>query len=392
MTRSRECGGLSLYAERRLPWRPAIFVLILASLVLAACGDTLASNNWPGISTAGDLVYVAFGPGVFAVDVPGRAEVWRYPSEFDNAVQFYAAPAVTEEQVVLGDFGRSGGMFSPGLTVSIYALANPAGGAPGVLWQRDDVAQDRIIAAPSIAEEQLFVGTADDEVIALDAGTGEELWRYTTGDSIWGQPVHVEGVVYVGSLDKNVYALDADSGELLWQTAIGGAVASQPVVHEDTVYVSAFDNKLHALDIDTGEEKWFNQATDLVWGAPAVGDGQVFYGDIDGNIYALSLNGEELWQEQALGQIQSAPAYHDGVLYVVSGRGEGDDDDLRGEVLALDAETGEQLWRQEIPAPIFTSPVIVEDELVVAPLGNEAILLVYNLQSGAETWRFSGNQ
>src|ERR1017187_6945304 len=53
-------------------------------------------------------------------------------------------------------------------------------------------------------------------------------------------PAVVNGVVYVGSYDNNVYALNAGTGAMLWQFTTGGSVDSSPAVSNGLVSVLAF--------------------------------------------------------------------------------------------------------------------------------------------------------
>ena len=55
----------------------------------------------------------------------------------------------------------------------------------------------------------------DHHLYALDAATGEVLWRYKTGDSV-GPPVVANGIVYFGSQDGHLYAADALTGETVY--------------------------------------------------------------------------------------------------------------------------------------------------------------------------------
>lgn len=380
-----------MYAAKRPLWRPFILVLLVVSVVLVACDGGITNTNWPGLSASGSRVYIAFGPGVYAVDVVQQELVWSFPEAFETAVQFYAAPSVLNGRVLIGDYGRPGGMFSPNPTVTLYGLQDDAAGVPPILWSSSTLANDRIIAPPHQSGDEGYFGTADNELIAVDAATGAELWRFATGHSIWGEPLYHDGIVYVASLDKSVYALQADTGQMVWQAELPGAVASQPVIDGDSVFVSSFDHKLHALELGTGRELWTYEAQNLVWGAPAVGDGLVFFGDIDGNIYAVSVNGELQWQANASYLIQSAPVYRDGVLYVASGQvtTEAEDGVLRGELFALKGADGSEVWRVPTPAPIFTAPVIVEDMIVVAPLAYSSLLIVYDMATGAQGWVFT---
>ena len=382
-----------MYEAKRPLAQPVIFLLIVASIVLAACGAQVSNESWPGLSTADGVVYVAYGPGVMAVDVAERTRLWQFPDGENNTAQFYAPPFVAEEQIVIGDFGASGGFLSPGNVVTVYALDNNGreNGLPSVRWSRDDVAEDRIVAAPLQVNEQIFVGTGNNQVLALDAASGQLRWEFATEHSVWAQPAYGDEHVYVASLDKSVYALNAANGQVLWETALSGAVAGRPVLVDDLLYVSSFDRALHALDTGSGDEVWVAEAEDWVWGAPAVNDGVVFFGDIAGNIYAVDAeSGAEIWTRQASGAVQTAPLYADGVLFVVSGEVAGDEEDREGEVLALNAESGEEIWRRQTPAPVFSTPARVDDNLVVA-VQDEGILqlLVYDTENGDQVWNYT---
>ena len=382
-----------MYAAKRPRLQPVILVLVVASIFLAACGAQLADQNWPGISTSDDIVYVAYGQGVVAIDISERRPLWSFPEEEAPGLNFFAAPSIGDEQIVLGDYGQSGGFFSPVATVTIYALENngSSGEQPAQLWSRDDVATDRIIASPTQAATQVFVGTADNRLLALSASNGELQWEFETGHSIWAKPLYHEGVVYVASLDNVLYALRADSGDELWRRELGGSIASSPTLADGVLYVPSFDREIHAFDADSGDELWKAPAEDWVWGSPAVGNGAVYYGDVAGNFFAVDArSGDALWSRSVQGAIQSSPLYNDGVLYVGSGDIEGEEEEREGQVLALDADDGSEVWRRQTPAPVFTSPVRIGNNLVVAFLdGGVLQLLVYELDSGDLTWEYS---
>ncbi len=382
-----------MYAAKRPRLQPVILVLVVASIFLAACGAQLADQNWPGISTSDSMVYVAYGQGVIAVDISERRPLWSFPEEEAPGLNFFAAPSIGDEQIVLGDYGQSGGFFSPVATVTVYALENngSSGEQPAQLWSRDDVATDRIIAPPTQAATQVFVGTADNRLLALSASNGELQWEFETGHSIWAKPLYHEGIVYVASLDNVLYALRADGGDEVWSKELGGSIASSPTLADGVLYVPSFDREIHAFDADSGEELWNAPAEDWVWGSPAVGNGAVYYGDVAGNFFAVDArSGDALWSRPVQGAIQSSPLYEDGVLYVGSGDIEGEEEEREGQVLALNADDGSEVWRRQTPAPVFTSPVRIGNNLVVAFLdGGVLQLLVYELDSGDLTWEYS---
>ena len=63
-----------------------------------------------------------------------------------------------------------------------------------------------MISSPAVANGVVYVGSCDNNVYALNASTGAELWSYTTGTMGVSSPAVANGVVYVGSDDGKVYA------------------------------------------------------------------------------------------------------------------------------------------------------------------------------------------
>ncbi len=382
-----------MYAAKRPLRRPAIFLLIIASYLLAACGARTANTNWPGLSTDGQKVYVAYGPKVLAYDVAAQKAAWSFfPADAAPTLQFFAAPSVQDGRIILGDFGASGGMLSPGVVVTLYALNDTDQGTPESLWTNSELVSDRIVAPPLQIGDQLFVGTANNFLIAVDATSGVKQWEFEAGHSIWGQPAYKEGVLYVSSLDKSIYALDAATGQKRWQTELGGALASSPVVNTNLVYVASFDNKLHALDMQTGEEKWVAEAQDWIWDAPAFAGGIVYFADIKGNIFAVDgESGEQIWSQQLKLPVQTSPVVVDETVYIASG------DDIKAEnpqgaLTALDIADGKQKWQQTAPAPLYTTPVVVGNDIIVALQSESALLIAFDAETGSQNWIYTPPQ
>ena len=56
-------------------------------------------------------------------------------------------------------------------------------------------------------------------VLALDAASGAELWRRQLRAPIRAAPTVIDGKVLVPTADSQLFALDAATGEVLWQHA-----------------------------------------------------------------------------------------------------------------------------------------------------------------------------
>ncbi len=378
-----------MYQLSRSLRRYALYLLLAVGiLTLTACGGRITNTNWAGLSTDGERVYLAFGPRVLAYEPETQTQNWIFPAEA-GAVQFFSAPAVNGDQVVLGDYGRAGGFFSPRVTTSVYSLENVASGAPRELWINSEAATDKIVAPPLFADGVLYVGTADNYILAFNPDDGSLLWQYETGHAIWGQPVFADGLLYVASMDHSVYALDTtNSGELIWRTELGGALPSSPVLGDGLLYVSSFDGNLHALDIGSGEVQWSAPAGNWVWGAAALDDGTLYFSDIDGRLFAVDAQtGEQIWTHEAAVSVQSNPVVVGDTLYIASGTG---GDAPTGALTAYSTTDGTQLWTQATTVPLNTTPVVVGDDSIVVGMQNADTLLIgFDLAAGQELWRYA---
>ncbi|MEF8788425.1 MAG: PQQ-binding-like beta-propeller repeat protein, partial [Planctomycetota bacterium] len=74
------------------------------------------------------------------------------------------------------------------------------------------------LTALTAADGKVFGASREGHfVYALDAGTGETLWRFRTGGPVDSPPTIAGGRAYVGSTDGNVYCLQTDDGALVWR-------------------------------------------------------------------------------------------------------------------------------------------------------------------------------
>lgn len=368
--------------------RPVAWLLLVAIglILLTGCAGRTTNTNWAGLSTDGAKVYLAFGPRVLAYDPAAQSQSWIYPTE-DGTVNFFAAPSAQDGRVVFGDYGRAGGFFSPRVTTSIYAVQETDAGAAAELWTNSESAGDKIVAPPLQVEDTVYVGTADNFILALNANDGSQIWSYETDHAIWGQPAYRDGTLYVASMDWSVYALNAETGDFVWNTRLGGALPSRPVLGEELLYVSSFDNHVHALDIATGEEQWQAAANDWVWGAPALADGMLYFGDIAGNLFAVdAITGEQQWTQPTETVVQTSPVVVGDLLYVASERA---GETPTGALTAYDVASGQQRWTQPTSAPLYATPVVVDDTIIVALQNADALLIGFDLAQGQERWRYA---
>jgi polyvinyl alcohol dehydrogenase (cytochrome) len=155
--------------------------------------------------------------------------------------------------------------------------------------------------------------------------------------------------------------------KLKWAFGFPGAVASygQPTPVGDRLFVGVDTGYVYALNTATGCVHWSFQALAGVRTAVSVGpvpgrEGRfaAYFGDMRANVYAVDADtGEQLWtvrvDDHPLARITGTPKLHGGRLYVpVSSFEEGSAGTLsyqcctfRGSLVALDIATGRQVWK-----------------------------------------------
>ena len=248
---------------------------------------------------------------------------------------------------------------------------------PGDFLWNHDIGSDGYTQSPLAAQAGVVYAGNGGYLYALDAATGERIWRFQT----YYTPFAKDGVVYVGSRDHYLYALDAATGSIVWRHPTGelSYFSDTPLATEKHVFVGTKDGALKALSVDEGELLWSYQAGDQPVGAAATTGGIVHAVAMDGNIHALDAeSGEVVWRIQLSGPVSSKPVVADDTLYV------GSDD---GQMVALASNTGEEIWRYSRDGISSWPGPMVTDGIVVVNGENDA-LLALSAETGALVWKY----
>jgi polyvinyl alcohol dehydrogenase (cytochrome) len=144
----------------------------------------------------------------------------------------------------------------------------------------------------------------------------------------------------------------------------GNSAYGQPSVVGGRVFVGADTGFVYSLDAASGCIHWSFRASAGVRTAPAIGPGSganrhvLYFGDIKGNVYAVNAEtGTQVWKERLdthpIARVTGAPKLVDGRLYVplssLEESGAGNPNypccTFRGGIAAYDAVTGRRLWK-----------------------------------------------
>ena len=252
---------------------------------------------------------------------------------------------------------------------------------------------DNVNSSPAVVNGVVYVASYDDNIYALNATNGEKIWNYDTGSATDSSPAVVDSVVYVAGGDRNVYALNASDGNELWSFYIGNGWGGSPTVYDGVVYIGTGDDygpeDFFALNASTGDQLW-NYSTG--WGGcgcPALVDGVAYFGSGDGYVYALNAtSGEQIWNYTApAAQFLQSPAVVDDVVYIAITVGN------VGSFFALNATNGIELWNYNatgIDNYITTTPAVSNDVVYICSrygMFYDGNVHALNACDGTEIWK-----
>jgi outer membrane protein assembly factor BamB len=388
-------------STRRLSLFSFLPALILLAVALTGCSGgsrtLLAGSSWPGINVSDDTIYLAYGPGVYAIDPETSRSQWVFPEEPRRGQNFYAQPAVDGDLVIVADY--SGTVFALNRETGREVWSFPTDSA-------------RIIGGAVFGEDLIYVGAVNGVLYALDRDSGAEAWQFAADRDIWSSPLLDGDTVYITSLDRHLYALDAASGSLRWRFPDGGdhettigAMVGTPTLHDGVLYFGSFNDRVYALDAATQTVLWTYDTSNWVWGSPLVDEesGLAIGGDLDGHVFALSLeSGSPVWGFEAEGPVVGTPVLEESgdgrTIYLTSGDShiyklnveDGSEVDTPASLSAtfatrfLVVPTGEDVR----PIPIYAPPVLMGDLVLVGADQGNSPLYALDRDTLLEQWDF----
>ncbi len=362
---------------------PALGIALILALIIASLGVFwVSTNDNRRVIAPTDATPTVESSPVTSTDVPmyrgnpERTGVMPGPGIEGDPVELWhlefggpinSAPAIVDGVLYIGvgDGGLHAIEAATGATIWTFTAASP------------------ISSSPAVADGVVYVGSSAGTLYALDATNGGEVWTFP-GTRADASVAVLEGVVYTGSIDGFLFALDAASGAEIWRASLGAAASRSPAVSDGVVYMGSADGVLHTFDAVTGEPGWNVQLDgDGVVSTTVVTGGVVYEGTFEGSenyFFALdAVTGDELWRFDSPSGLGFFTAASDGkTVYTVS-------EDTH--VYALDAATGEETWRFETGDVVSAAPALVDDTLYVA--GTDGLLYALDAATGFERWQYS---
>jgi outer membrane protein assembly factor BamB len=363
-----------------------VTLFLLTAVILSGCvGGAARGTTWAGLTANGNTAYLADGPVVYAINLNDGREIWHYPAKANSKQLFYATPAITADGLVI--VGSSG---TDHLLVAINPNdIDPETKSPKEAW-RFTGAKDHWVAAPLIMGDTLFAANGDGNVYVLNLSDGQSTKQAAKvielGGRLWAQPITDGTRVYVTSLDHSVVAIDAMTYEVLWHEEMTSAIPGSAVIGADgMLYVGSLDSKFEKFDPATGKHETALSTNGWLWGTPAMEGDNIFIADLEGEIYSYNTaTGANNWSSiKPDGPVTAGPLVLEDYVLFATEHGTTDKDP--GNLFAISRE-GKILWNEAVDGKIYTTPVIAEDLILVAPLGAEGYLYAYTFDGRPASW------
>lgn len=258
--------------------------------------------------------------------------------------------------------------------------------------------ESRLLTTPIVANGRLYATDADGELTAINASSGDRIWRVRVAApqersaAVGGGVAYADGILYVTTGFGEVLAVDPANGGLVWGTEIDSPIRSAPMVDGGRVYVANVLNEGFALDAATGDELWRHsgllETAALLGGAsPSVTGGAVLMPYSSGEVYALRPeSGRVLWSDSltalsrtqglaSLSDVRAAPVVSDGLVFVAS---------HAGRFVALDLRTGARAWERDFGT--VHTPVVSGNSVFLVTLEQQVIAL--DRTTGGVRWTY----
>ncbi len=370
--------------------RRAPLALALAAVALSGCST---------LTAVGDKIpFLGKGKNSSVATAGERVSVIAFDEKLATAEGLKGVDFQLPDPVARADWPLPGGTLE-------QAVENVAA-APDlqIAWKRDfgkgSKRGSHVTSPPIAAGGKIFVMDGEATVSAIDAASGDVIWRRDLrpeagrvgkrllgigfggkGDrtGFGGGVAYADGKLYVASGFRFVAQVDATTGKVGWTAPTQSPLHAAPTVEGGRVFAMSIDNELLTYDAATGAPGWTYQALVepariLAASTPAISGDTVVAGFGSGELVALRTgNGNELWTEalsrasrnNALSEIRDIagrPVIYRGDVFAVS---------HSGLLAATDLRTGQARWT--LPVTAITTPLPAGDVVYVVSKAGEVI-------------------
>lgn len=352
-----------------------IFSLMVCVLLFSGCTLRSKPIGWSGIAVTDDALFVVSVDGTLVgLNKSDGQPLWpEYPLESSEGdIAIYGVPVIYGDLIYISSY--DGRIYTVIISSGYRGFIYPGKGS-----------LEPIVGGLTISNGKVLFGCDDGNVYALNADDLTEEWTFQTGGKVWSIPLAEGNTVYASSLNNKIYALDYTQGTEKWHFEADGAFVSTPLMSGDSIYAGCFDRHVYAIDATSGILKWRSEseANKWFWAQPLIYDGVIYAPNLDGMVYIIDAEtGREVAQPVELDSpIISSPVLVNDRIIIAS---------QEGQVYSLDTtsnRTGSPIYRvdenEEIHAPLVSSRGVV---YIHAQSSDEDTLYAVDIETRQEVW------
>ncbi|MCL2473734.1 MAG: PQQ-binding-like beta-propeller repeat protein [Alphaproteobacteria bacterium] len=283
--------------------------------------SSAASDNramGAGLAVSGDMLYATNGAGdVVALDVESGKTKWRR----SIAKPIRAAPSVADNR-----------LFIISIDNKLYAFDATTG---SIIWDLVGISESTTImgaSAPAVVLDSVVAAYSSGDVVSLRVQNGRIFWGYSLAgvsnrgampsiSDIRALPVIEDGILYAVSSSGRMAAVNSRTGDRIWEIEIGGK--DTVVISGENIFVNTNKSQLVALSKKDGRVIWAQNLQGKKNPKDASSDDIIWTGPV--------LAGGRLWLVNSLGHLAS-----------------------------FFPQDGSLDYYQDIGEPLFIAPVVVD--------------------------------
>lgn len=298
----------------------------------------------------GDKFYMGTDCGkMFCINANNGQEIWCFDVRTDHNKGIWSSPAYHKGRIYFGAYN--------GILYCLDAVTGLE------LWRNSCC--EFIGSSPLIVPEHnmLYIGLEHQRPrmmgsnAAFDLKTGERKWevgqkKYQHGSAAYYE--EIDAVIF-GNANHDVSAYDAKTGQTIWQHETERSIKYPPTIDEKRgqVIATSFDGNIYILDAKTGVRKAAIQTNDICYTSALVTHNKIFAGSGDRYMYIIDANTLELIDKQdCRSKVFSSPRLlNSNVVFGTCG----------GQVIEIDPNTLERISYAQLPDAV-TNAVSSNDD------------------------------
>ncbi len=299
---------------------------------------------------------------------------WTASTNSGGDTKLLASPIVAEGTAyVLDTYGN------------VTAIETHSG---NTLWEAPVTTHDGPFLGGGLAYGQgkVFVTSPHAEALALDAKTGQIMWRVPMPSPVRAAPTFANDRLYILTISNQLEVLNAENGAPLWNhvgiTEYAGLLGTtSPAVANGVVIVPYSSGEIYALKTENGHQLWTQTLTTTrrpdslsslshIKALPIVGQNMVVIVGHNQKMAVYDLRrGEKLWERRIGGT--RTPAVIGDFIFMISSL---------NELLCLTLKHGQVVWIKKLPSDpdsphkvIWEGPLVAGGKLYLTNISGELV-------------------